>query len=663
MKKTFKLILLCSLFFCSFSGMAQSDLKGYLDTETKRIQKAQATEIEIERFISRNIDGYELSQSVIDDINHHAAEEGHNTATNNAEAVLLKIKKAELRKLYFKEHPQATQHYLASGPPSALRQHCVNGDFESDVMANYTFFSEPIASNLECAVPTPQVPLAATINDFASLVTVMDGSDSSWDPATMTFDPTLNSATYGFIQVPTLSPNGSKRSIKLNDNSGGKDVTTMSRDILIDDPFFEYEFSLMLQASGHLLTQQEPIFTVRIYDLAGNLIQQRCIISEPNCIFQVAEGGGRGHANDIYYTGWMCDRMDVFALVDDKPDEKGFNARVEFTIADCGQSGHFGTVYIDNICDFTCEKPAFGSINTETLDGNCDKLFGSDPYRICGSYTLPPGSTLDDITASISTNGGSVFNPIDPSAMVVSIFPIDAVSGTFCIDIDIHVLNDNPSETYVFQIIENYTQTCDSGSYHNINTGIAVADFSKCCFPTLTLSSPSDNMTNNTGDAVILKQRKEWIRATNLIGIGNNSYQDGVVYHAGNFVELNPGFEVLLGGQFAAYPEACSDNYVYRSSAPQNTKTARMSEVNLEKIAKALDIYPNPSSDVIEIVMQNTTFNKVAINSIDGKLVYEKSMEAGSTLQLNIHDFAKGIYVVSVTSQEGKVFTKKLIKN
>jgi hypothetical protein len=660
MKKTFKLILLCSLFFCSFSGMAQSALKDYLDSETKRIQKAQATEIEIEKFISRNIDGYALSQSVIDDFKYRTAEEGQ---TSSIDALLVKIKRAELRKLYFKEHPNVMQDYIAGVLPSALRQHCVNGDFETEVAANYTFMSEPIASNLECAVPTPQVPLAPTINDFGSLVTVMDSADSSWNAATMEFDPTLNSATYGFIQVPTISPNGAKRSIKLNNNAGGYDVTTMSRDIFIDDPFFEYEFSLMLQASGHLSTQEEPVFTVRIYDLSGNLIQQRCIISQPNCIFKVAHRKGFGNTEDIYYTDWMCDRMDVFALVDDKPNEKGFNARVEFTIADCGRGGHFGTAYIDNICDFTCSKPAFGSIETKPLEGDCERFFSDEPYVICGTYTLPPGSTLDSLAASMSINGGSVFVPIDPSDMVIDINPIDETSGTFCIRISKALLNSNPSETYVFQIIENYTQTCDSGSYHNVNTTIAVADFSKCCFPTLTLVSPSGDMTNNTADSVILKQRKEWIRAANLIGVGNNSYQDGVVYHAGDFVELNPGFEALLGSQFAAYPEDCSGTYVYRVQAPTKGKPAKSTEVNLVKIAKGFDIYPNPSSNSIEIVMKNTRFNKVTITSVDGKTVYENKMEANDRQQLSIQHFAEGIYIVNVTSEEGKVFTRKLIKN
>ena len=663
MKKKSKLILLYSVFFCSFSLSAQTELKKYIEIEAERIEKVKAIEIEIEAFISEKINSYRLDQSVI-----NQAKKNHKMDSPDSDfnQTLYSIKRSKLRKLFFQEHSELKNMYIANLPQETLSQLCINGDFENDVLANYNFFSEQLATNLECGVSTPQVSVSPVINQFSvtstNLVSIIDSSDTAtWDPVTMQFDPALNRPLYGSIQVPTLSPNGGSRCIKLNNSSGGgtsaRNVTTVSRQILIDDPLFEYELSLMLQASGHLINHEEPVFTVKFYDLNRNLMQQRCIISKPNCIFKEAFRGVPivGHSDNILYTGWICDAIDVSALMDNNVIG-GVNAIVEFTVTDCGQGGHFGTVYLDNICGFTCENPAFGMISVRPDQSDCPDLINDVPYRVCGNYVLPVNSVLSSITISVSMNHGVSFIPIDPLNAPVT---IDSVNRTFCIDIDNSVFTTNADDNYVFQVSENYKQTCNGLEYQNANTAITVVDLTQCCFPTLTLTSPNGDMGNNSLNSISLKERSEWIKASNKILSGNNDYQDGVVFHAGEFVEMTPGFETVFGAQFAAYVAGCTNNFEYKS----NANIEHNENQQTRSLEKYFVIYPNPSNDNVEIIMKDITFSRVMISAVDGKVVLDKRVDRTSNYKLDISRYANGIYIVNLIADDGKQYSQKLIKN
>jgi hypothetical protein len=658
MKKILKHILLCGLFFCSFSGSAQSKLKNYLDSERKRIQKVQNVETEIEKFISKNIDSYVLPKSVVDKL-------AQMEEKLEPKLFLEQLKRKNLRKQYLSNHLNLAALYTAGSVPVALRQTCVDGDFGDTLASNFTFWSDNIAGNQECNVGSAEdaanvVTPAVNDSTFTSLVTIFDTTRTDWDSTTMYYDGHLSSLTTPVL-VPTISPNGGHSSIKLNNNGSGSDVTTMSRRMLITDPTLEYEFSLMLQASGHLMDRREPIFTVRIYDLNRNLIQRRCIISQPDCIFNVAEseGGGRaGNSNDVYYTGWMCDAIDVSALVGLPPDANGVNAIVEFTIADCGYGGHYGTVYIDNICGFTCEAPAFGIVRIDPPATNCPE---GGSYQICGSYSMPANSVLDGVSLQYSTNGGATFIRLT-TGVTLTTTVIDARNGTFCFTIDSSFFNNSLVDRYIFQVLEAFTQTCDAGTFINENTTLAVVDFSECCLNDLTLTSPTGDMDNGFLDTISHKERHEWIRASNLVNVGNTTFQDGVVYHAGRFIELRTGFQAFYGSHFAGYIQDCvqPDSYIYKGTEGSHSNDTIDTEF---KLLSRFVISPNPATNSIDLTIQNDTFNKIIIAGIDGKIVLDKTIEPTGSYNLDISRYASGVYIVNVVSNDGKQYSQKLIKN
>lgn len=185
-----------------------------------------------------------------------------------------------------------------------------------------------------------------------------------------------------------------------------------------------------------------------------------------------------------------------------------------------------------------------------------------------------------------------------------------------------------------------------------------------CCDVDLALSSPGNDLDNLSLPIIGVRHREAsaTITATNQVGIGDNVFQNGVVYHAGDFVDLQPGFDAINGSQFSAYVEGCSDNYFYKNSGPKNIAvTDDLPE--LPKLNRQFSIYPNPSNNEIKIVMQNAKLARILIASVDGKTVYENNIQETDTIEIDINALNKGIYIVNVTADDGNVYTKKLIKN
>jgi hypothetical protein len=61
--------------------------------------------------------------------------------------------------------------------------------------------------------------------------------------------------------------------------------------------------------------------------------------------------------------------------------------------------------------------------------------------------------------------------------------------------------------------------------------------------------------------------------------------------------------------------------------------------------------------------MNDAKFNRVTISTIDGKIVNERNIEKTDKTLIDVSSYANSIYIINVTSENGQVFTKKLIKN
>lgn len=651
--KILKTILIALLFLNNLDLIAQTE--DYINAEKKRIAKTEQTEKDVERFITDNFNKYKLAVGASDELIKELREHEDFTDTQ-IEKALIDAKRNELRKLFFSKNRELVSDYKALELPASIAQDCVNGDFE-DGTAGYTFWTDlhpqPGSGTSffqSCATPTVLTTtnvLTATTNNFNSRATLINSSATGYQQ----FDPVL--ASFG-VNVPTLNSNGGTKAIKLN-NTGGmgsSDLTTVSRYFpVINQSTIDFNFSLVMDNKPDHAQDIQPYFRARVLDQFGNVVDEFCIIANPNnCLFSTINVNADRR---VLYTGWICARLNVGDILNQP-------GTIEFSVSDCQPSAHFGTVYIDNICGFTCASPQLGAINTDPSNLNCPSPTSTDPIEVCGTYAPPANAVLNSITLQI-TQGGVVIATINT--------PSQLTSSGFCFSFLPSLFGANPSGNYEFQVNADFNVNCTAGTFlyeisdNSANVGPDVT-FIDCCIPTLTLTSPADDSNNLALPAVKKRERSDWIKAANIISVGDNVQGNGVVYHAENYVELNPGFEAVLGSQFAAYPEGCSSTFVYRAGEVQNNSEEQLEEnINLIKLVNGFSIIPNPSSSFIEVVMNDGDFNKVNIATIDGRIVFDKFIETINRTQIDVSKFPTGIYIINVTTEDGQIHSEKLIKN
>jgi len=657
MYKILKTVIVCAICFNSYNISAQ--LNEYLNSEEKRISSANQIELEIQKFIDNNYNNYVLSKEITDDLITHLRSEEEFTDAELQNAIK-KTKVYELRKLFFSENPDKKDSYFARPMPLSVQQSCVNGDFENGT-AGYTFWSDAhpqpasgTAFFLSCATPTAPTVLNAVTpanNDLNAAVTLIDNTS----PGYTQYDPTL--AGLG-VNIPTLFPSGGNKCIKLNNEQGfgSSDITTVSRYFPnINQETIDFNFSLIMDNKPAHGQPIQPFFRVRVLDQFNNVVDEICIIANPdNCLFNVIYVSNNRR---VLYTDWICARLNVGEILNQP-------GTIEFTVSDCQPSAHFGTVYIDNICGSVCAAPRLGALNTNATNINCPDTIGNTPIQVCGTFQAPLNATLSSISLDITQNG-TVIGSVNA--------PTQLTANTFCFTVLPSMFGASPTGNFEFQIDANFNVNCPAGTFiytisdNSANIGPDVT-FIDCCLPILTLASPADDVNNLAPSIVKKKERSDWIKAANIVSVGDNALSNGVVYHAANYVELNPGFEAVLGAQFSAYPEGCSANYTYKTQAPntipRNSDISNGDEtINLIKVLKDFAIVPNPSSSTIEVIMNDAKFNRVTISTIDGKIVNERNIEKTDKTLIDVSTYANGIYIINVTSENGQVFTKKLIKN
>ena len=639
-------------------GRAQ--VQEFLDEEQQRITVAASVEREVEQFIEANFHKYRLSKvasaSLIEELREH-----EDFTDEEVEKAIVAAKRNELRKLFFTKFPEKTQYYRAGTLPISEEQTCVNGDFENGT-AGYTFWADlrpqpqsGTAFFQSCATPTALTTtnvLTATTNNFGSRATLIDSNAPNYQQ----FDPVL--ASFG-VNMPTLAPNGGTRCIKLN-NTGGmgsSDLATVSRYFpVINEATLDFNFSLIMDNRPDHEQDIQPYFRARVKDVNGNIVDEFCIIANPNnCLFSRINVSSRRR---ILYTGWVCARLNVGELV-------GQPGILELSVSDCQPSAHFGTVYIDNVCGFTCATPQLGALNIDPIQLNCPSITPTTPVQVCGTYSPPVNATLSSLVLHV-LQGNTIIGTINA--------PTQLTPTTFCFDLPPDIFGANPQGDFEFDVVATFNVTCPAGTFQYTIRDESAAigpdvTFENCCLPTLTLSSPADDTNNNGQIASKRKERSDWIRATNVIFQGNNGVANGIVYHAGNFVELLPGFEAEFGAQFAAYPEGCTGNFLYRDT-PLATPSDRdipldviPEEIHLIRIGNGFTLVPNPAQSWVEIAVDEGEFTQIQITTIEGKSLMAQTITASQRHRLDVQAYPNGIYMVSIVLTDGTVIAEKLVKN
>lgn len=120
-------------------------------------------------------------------------------------------------------------------------------------------------------------------------------------------------------------------------------------------------------------------------------------------------------------------------------------------------------------------------------------------------------------------------------------------------------------------------------------------------------------------------------------------------------VNNNANFKIRLRFAGTNMTVDAGNRVTFNNIAVHGTQLLAIPQNNTPKFM----VYPNPFSDVINIVGSDmdTTYK---VFSIDGKIVKNGTMDSGA--QVNLDHLTKGIYILELTSGEGKTEIKKIVK-
>jgi hypothetical protein len=177
-------------------------------------------------------------------------------------------------------------------------------------------------------------------------------------------------------------------------------------------------------------------------------------------------------------------------------------------------------------------------------------------------------------------------------------------------------------------------------------------------------------------DNPVYEQAANSITSTATVEASFFNQTKHVYYKAGNFIELQEGFEAEEGGFFEAGIGDCGDNYFDADagsalSPPVEVQAARSaaSAITFRSEIKqpSLQLYPNPASDQltlalssVEIVPQHA---RLLVFDLMGKVVMRKAWSSGDFEEtIDISGLASGSYFIRLQAEGQAALQKRFLK-
>lgn len=132
-----------------------------------------------------------------------------------------------------------------------------------------------------------------------------------------------------------------------------------------------------------------------------------------------------------------------------------------------------------------------------------------------------------------------------------------------------------------------------------------------------------------------------------------NYYVNGDLMFTSEFYEGVPVAVNMV--QFIA---DAGDTSWYIDNVVVNEATAAVAN----NVKPVFSVYPNPTTDVVNISAGNAVINAVSFTDINGRVVKTQQISPATTAQVSIADLAAGVYVMNITSDSGTI-SKKVVKN
>ncbi|PJJ79152.1 gliding motility-associated C-terminal domain-containing protein [Mucilaginibacter auburnensis] len=193
-----------------------------------------------------------------------------------------------------------------------------------------------------------------------------------------------SSAVDRYVPIKLAAPDGSDYIVKLGNDGTGSRAERISYTFTVPnnqaDFVVTYQYAVVLEDPGHPAAQQ-PRFTAKVFDITTN--------SYIDCgsfdYVATANLPGFKKLSGIVYKDWTPASINLYGY-------QGHQLRLEFSTADCTQSGHFGYAYVDvnKTCsslitgnNFCPEQPTFKLTGPAGFDKY--NWFNADRSKLLGT--------------------------------------------------------------------------------------------------------------------------------------------------------------------------------------------------------------------------------------------------------------------------------------
>ncbi|WP_165769300.1 sialidase family protein, partial [Flavobacterium tructae] len=188
-----------------------------------------------------------------------------------------------------------------------------------------------------------------------------------------------------------------------------------------NENYLKFNYKAVLQSvydNSH--TDNQAFVKARVLDKNKTVVSEFCLVGdEKNCIFSKVPSQNSGYVT-LYTPNWQSGILDISSI----PNYEEFT--VEFMASRCGLGGHFGYMYVDDVCILQSAENLQGSIELDPLNKVCPTL----PISVCGSYTIPNSGGISASVKKITLN---VYNSSNVSVYNTSTTSnLDTTNKKFC---------------------------------------------------------------------------------------------------------------------------------------------------------------------------------------------------------------------------------------
>ena len=318
---------------------------------------------------------------------------------------------------------------------------CGNGDFETEL--------DPMEWQGAYGVLNPQGIFAGTASpgniNFSSLTEgilsglIADGNApiNMWDQSVQAHHTWVGLGVDPNVGIPTTAPSSSG-AVRIGNMVAGAGCELLSKTFIVTaiNSRISFWYAAVFEnpdPAGHPGMTQ-PYFMVRITDGSGSPVSSAFDFGAGNANILVPSGDPFFQTKDrsaeklepIRYKDWTCAQIDLTSQI-------GQQVTVEFVVADCWHTGHWGYAYIDRFCG-NCKGSPAGSMTY-----SCESSSHCGKGKICVDYDLP--KAMDAAGNQITGTADIVLSIYQNGSVIVQMASSTLSTGTtYCFDIGDRVL-------------------------------------------------------------------------------------------------------------------------------------------------------------------------------------------------------------------------------